>query len=74
MPALIAALIGVTLYGAACYLTVVFIVGPAWPFLIIGAGGIGILLVFVMLAGTLLRARGLEADSVTPLDVRAAAT
>jgi len=71
VPALIAALIGVTLYGAACYLTVVFIVGPAWPFLIIGAGGIGILLVFVMLAGTLLRARGLEADSVTPLDVRA---
>lgn len=71
MPAFIAALIGVTLYGAACYVTVIFVVNPAWPYVIIGAGSIGILLAFLMLTATLLRAGGLEVDSVAPLDVRA---
>lgn len=69
MPAFVGALLGVALYGAACYCAFVFVVDPAWPFVITGAGGIGVLLAFGLLTATLLRAAGLEAETVTPLDV-----
>ncbi len=71
MPAVIAALIGVVLYGAACYFAVVYLVGPAWPFVTLGAGGLGVLLVVLVVAGTLLWAEGLATPTVTPSDVRA---
>ncbi|MGH3972624.1 MAG: TRAFAC clade GTPase domain-containing protein [Pseudonocardiaceae bacterium] len=70
MPAFIAALIGIALYGAACYIVLVYLVDPAWPFVVLGAGGLGVLLVVVMLTATLLRVEGLAAETVTPLDVR----
>jgi hypothetical protein len=63
------ALIGIVLYGAACYYAVVYVVGPAWPFVVVGAGGIGVLLVIVVFAGTLLRVEGLAAPTVTPFEV-----
>jgi len=63
------ALIGIVLYGAACYYAFVYVVGPAWPFVVVGAGGIGVLLVIMVLVGTLLRVAGLAAPTVTPFDV-----
>lgn len=63
------ALIGIVLYGVACYYAVVYVVSPAWPFAVVGAGGTGVLLVVVVSAGTLLRVAGLAAPTVTPLDV-----
>ncbi len=70
MPALIAVLLGIVMYVAACYYAFVYVVGPAWPFVIIGAGGIGVLLVVVVVVGTLLRVESLAAPTVTPFDVR----
>ena len=67
MPAVI--LVGIALYGVACYYAFVYVVGPTWPFVIVGAGGVGVLLVIAVLAGTLLRVEGLAAPTVTPLDV-----
>jgi Double-GTPase 2 len=67
--AYIAAFLGVSLYGAACYFAFVLVVDPAWPFVIVGAGGIGIVLVFMLLVGTLLRVAALRAPTVTPHDV-----
>ncbi|MGB6165541.1 MAG: hypothetical protein WBF75_23795 [Pseudonocardiaceae bacterium] len=63
------ALIGIALYLVACYYAVVYLVGPAWPFVVLGVGGIGVLLVVVVVAGTLLRVGGLAAPNVTPFDV-----
>lgn len=70
MPALIVMLIGIALYAGACYLALIYLVDPAWPFVVLGAGGLGVLLVVVMLTATLLRVQGLAADTVTPLDAR----
>lgn len=69
MPVLIGALIGVALYGVACYFALVYVVGPGWPCVVVGAGGIGVLLVVVVLVGTLLRIGSLAAPTVTPFDV-----
>ena len=63
--------LGLILYSVACYFAFIYLVDPVWPFVVIGAGGIGVLLVIVVLVGTLLRAAGLDAPTVTPLDVRA---
>jgi Double-GTPase 2 len=71
MPAFIGALIGIAVYGAVCYYTLVYVVGPVWPFVVIGAGGLGVLLVTLVLAGTLLGFQGLAAPPLTPLDLRA---
>lgn len=70
MPAFIGAVIGVALYGAACYVAFAYVVDPAWPFVVVGAGGIGVLLVVVVLVGTLLRVLNLDAPTVTPFDLR----
>ncbi len=72
MPGVVAAVyLGLILYSVACYFAFIYLVDPVWPFVVIGAGGIGVLLVIVVLVGTLLRAAGLDAPTVTPLDVRA---
>lgn len=71
MPALIAALIGIATYGTACYYAFVVVVGPVWRLVAVGASGIGVLLAFLVMAGTLLRVAGLEAHTITPFDVRA---
>ncbi|MGH3867573.1 MAG: TRAFAC clade GTPase domain-containing protein [Pseudonocardiaceae bacterium] len=63
------ALIGIVLYFMVCYYVVVYLVGAAWPFVVLGAGGIGGLLVVVVVAGTLLQVGGLAAPTVTPFDV-----
>lgn len=70
MPAFIVAVIGITLYGAACYYAFVYVVGPAWPFVVVVAGGVGVLLVVVVLAGTLLQFEGLAAPNLAPSELR----
>ena len=64
------ALIGIALYFVVCYGAVIYLVGPAWPYVVLGAGGIGVLLVVMVVAGTLLRVGGLAAPSVTPFELR----
>ncbi len=66
----IGAVIGIALYGTACYFAFVYVVGPVWPVVVVGAGGIGVLLVVVVVVGTLLRVASLAAPTVRPLDVR----
>ena len=70
MPAVIGAVLAIALYGAACYYVFVYVLGPAWPFVTVGAGGIGMLLVIVVLAGVLLGLGGSAAPTVTPFDLR----
>lgn len=69
MPVVIGALF-VAFYAAACYFAFIYVIDPAWPFVVAGAGGIGVLLVIGMLVGTLLQAKALEAPTVTPSDVQ----
>lgn len=70
MPALIGVVIAIALYLTACYFAFVYVVGPALPFVLVGAGGLGVLIVVGVLIGTLLRVEGLAAPTVTPFDVR----
>ncbi|MGH3768273.1 MAG: TRAFAC clade GTPase domain-containing protein, partial [Pseudonocardiaceae bacterium] len=70
MPAFIAAVIAIALYGAACYYAFIYVVGPAYPFVIIGAGGLGVLLVAVVLAGVLLGFGAPAPPEITAPDLR----
>ena len=63
------AFIGIALYGAFCYLALVYLVGPAWPFVVLGGGGIGVLLVIVVATGTLLGVGNLAAPTLTPAEL-----
>ena len=69
MGEVIAAIIGIALYGAACYYAVVWIVVPVWPFMVVGGLAIGALTVTVLVVGTLLGTGGLAPRTVTPADV-----
>ena len=62
--------IGVALlaYVVACYAAVRYLLLPAAPWLLLAGAGAGLLLVVVVLAGTLLRARGLAPATVTAAD------
>lgn len=70
MPAFIAAVIALGLYGVVCYYAFVYVIGPAYPFVILGAGGLGVLLVAVVLTGVLLGFGGAEASTITAPDLR----
>lgn len=58
--------IAVLLYGGACYLALVYVVGPSWPYVVLGGAAAGALLAVVVLVLTLLRVSALAADTVTP--------
>src|SRR4051794_22175173 len=70
MPAFIAAVIALGLYGVVCYYAFVYVIGPAYPFVILGAGGLGVLLVAVVLTGVLLGFGGQEVPETTAPDLR----
>lgn len=70
MPLFIAALIALALYGGLCYYAVVYVVGPAWPSVVVVGAGLGVLLVTVVLAGVLLGVTGLAAPPVAPWELR----
>jgi hypothetical protein len=70
MPAFIGAVIALGLYGVACYYVFIYVIDPAYPFVILGAGGLGVLLVVVVLAGVLLGFQGPEAPAITAIDLR----
>jgi hypothetical protein len=70
VPAAIGAVMAIALYGAACYYAFVYVLGPVWPFVTIGAAGFGMLLVIVVLTGVLLGLDGSAAPTVTPFDLR----
>ncbi|MGH3696356.1 MAG: TRAFAC clade GTPase domain-containing protein [Pseudonocardiaceae bacterium] len=70
MPVFIVAVVALALYGGLCYYAFVYVVGPAWPAVVVVGGGLGVLLVTVVLAGVLLGVTGLAAPPVTPLEFR----
>ena len=69
MPEFLAVVVGIALYLTACYVAVVYVVEPGWPFVVVGGIGIGVLAVVLVAVGTLLRVGGLGAPTVTPEDV-----
>ena len=69
MPALIGIAIGVGLYLVACYYAFVWIVAPVWPFMVVGGFALGVLMVVVVVAATLLGIGRFGAPTVTPADV-----
>jgi hypothetical protein len=71
VPVFLGSVLALALYGGLCYCAFVYVVTPVWPFVAIGAGGLGMLLVAVMLGGALLGVTGLAAPPVTPLEFRA---
>jgi Double-GTPase 2 len=71
VPAVIGVIIGIALYGAACYFAFVWIVAPVWPFMVVGGIVLGVLAVVVVVAATLLGFGRLGAPTVTPADVPA---
>ena len=69
MPEFVAGVLAIIAYLVICYLVVVHVVDPAWPFLAVGGLGIGMVAVVVVVGGPLLRVGGLGAPTVTPADV-----
>ncbi len=65
MPLVIAAVAGLILYVAACYVAVRYLLLPIAPWVLLLGAAAGALLVVAVLVGTLLRARGLAAATVT---------
>jgi Double-GTPase 2 len=65
VPVLIAAVIGLALYIAACYVAVLYLLIPIAPWVLVTGAGAGALLVVGVLLGTLLAARGLAPATVT---------
>ncbi len=70
MPLLIAVVVGIAIYGWLCYLAMVYVVVPLLPYVVVGSGGVGVLLLVGVLAGTLLGVGTLGASTVTPSEVR----
>jgi hypothetical protein len=71
VPAFIGIVIGLALYGAACYYAFVWIVAPVWPFMVVGGVVLGVLGMVVVVAATLLGVGRFGAPTVTPADVPA---
>ncbi|HWM60201.1 MAG TPA: hypothetical protein VNO83_20415 [Pseudonocardia sp.] len=65
MPLVLAALLGLAAYTAACYVAVRYLLVPATPWIVLAGAGAGALLVVAVLLGTLLQARGLAPATVT---------
>jgi hypothetical protein len=69
MPQVLLVVLALAAYGGLCYLAVVYVFVPAWPFMVVGGAVAGALAVVVILVLTLTRARRFAAPTVTPADV-----
>jgi hypothetical protein len=66
VPQLLGAVAALALYAAGCYIAIVYLVGPVWPYLLVGAAGAGVLLVAAVLVAALLGVPRFAADPVRP--------
>ncbi|MDN5750551.1 MAG: hypothetical protein L0H64_18920, partial [Pseudonocardia sp.] len=67
---LIAIVAAIAAYVGFLYLSIVFVVAPAAPFVVLAGAAAGVLVVVGVLVGTLLQLGTLGATTVTPFDVR----
>jgi Double-GTPase 2 len=67
----LAGVVAIALYLGACWLALVYVVDPTWPYAIVVGAAVGAATVVLLVIGTLLRIGGLGARTVTPADVPA---
>jgi hypothetical protein len=71
MPQFIGVVIAIGLYIWFCYVVLVHVLVPAFPFLVVIGCALGAVLVVAVLAATLLRMEAYAATTVTPVEVAA---